>query len=245
MKILFRVFTILFFLQNQFTLGNEPTIKISDRLELVKVSENAYVHISIAEIEGFGKVSSNGMVYISDGEALICDSPVDEKETKELIDFIQDSLKARITAFVPNHWHNDCMGGLEYIKKAGIPSYANQMTIDIAKEKKLPVPDNGFTDNLKLKIGNENIVCKYYGGGHSTDNIVTYIPSEKILFGGCMVKEMAAKGKGNLSDADLNAWPETIKSVKNNYPNAKIVIPGHGKYGGIELLDHTLEILNQ
>jgi metallo-beta-lactamase class B len=218
-------------------------IIISDNLYLVKISDNSYVHVSTADMGSFGIVASNGLIYINSRHALLCDTPVNEKETKELVEFIYDSLKAVKISFVPNHWHDDCMGGLAYLQGRGIHSYANQMTIDIAKDKKLPVPEFGFSKFLLLKTGNENIICKYHGAGHSTDNIVVYIPSEKILFGGCMVKEMAAKGKGNLSDADLKAWPETIKNVKENYPDARIVIPGHGAFGGRELLDHTLEVL--
>lgn len=223
--------------------AKEENIKISENLYLVKLSDRAYIHVSTANMGSFGIVPSNGLVYINNKEALLCDTPVNEKETKELISFIYDSLKVKKISFVPNHWHDDCMGGLAYLQSKGIPSYANQMTIDIAKAKKLPVPDFGFSSSLILKIGKEDVICKYHGAGHSTDNIVVYIPSEKILFAGCMVKEMAAKGKGNLSDADLKAWPVTIKNVKINYPDAKYVIPGHGAFGGRELLDHTLEVL--
>jgi metallo-beta-lactamase class B len=239
------LFLVLLLAAAALPFGNEDIIRISDNLRLVKLSGNSFVHVSIAEIEGFGKVSSNGLVYINNGEAIICDTPVDEKETIELINYVKDSLNAKITAFVPNHWHNDCIGGLKIIKDSGIPSYANQMTIDIAAQKGLPVPENGFKDSLVLKIGEESIICKYPGAGHSTDNIVVYIPSEKILFAGCMAKEMDAAGKGNLSDADLSAWPNTIKNVQREFSQAKIVIPGHGTFGGPELLDHTLEVLNK
>jgi metallo-beta-lactamase class B len=239
----FLIFSLL--LITQLFAEDNKKIIISDNLYLIKLSDNAYIHVSTAEMGAFGIVASNGLIYINSHEVLLCDTPVNEKETKELVQFLFDSLKAKRVSFVPNHWHDDCMGGLAYLKSKGIHSYANQMTIDIAKQKDLPVPEFGFSTFLLLKIGNENIICKYHGAGHSSDNIVVYIPSEKILFGGCMVKEMAATGKGNLSDADLQAWPNTIKSVKENYPDAKIVIPGHGAYGGPELLDHTLEVIKQ
>ena len=40
-------------------------------------------------------------------------------------------------------------------------------------------------------------ICYYFGGGHSEDNIAVWIPSAKLLFAGCMVKEMAAQNAGN------------------------------------------------
>jgi metallo-beta-lactamase class B len=76
---------------------------------------------------------------------------------------------------------------------------------------------------------------------HSPDNIVTWIPGEKILFGGCMVKAMDA-GRGNHSDANLQQWSATISKVKKEFPQAKIVISGHGDHGGTELLDYTIKM---
>ena len=66
-----------------------------------------------------------------------------------------------------------------------------------------------------------------------------YFPDEQILFGGCLVKEIGAS-KGNLADANTQAWASSVKKIKLLYPNVKIVIPGHGKPGGVELLDYTI-----
>jgi len=119
------------------------------------------------------------------------------------------------------------------------------MTIDLAKKHNLSLPDKGFKDSLKLKLNDKPIECYYFGAAHSTDNIVVWIPSEKILFAGCMAKEMKATTKGNLADADLKAWPNTIKKVMAKFPSTRIVIPGHGDAGGLELLQHTLDVVNK
>ena len=116
-------------------------------------------------------------------------------------------------------------------------------TIDIAKTKNLPVPAHGFKDSLNLQLGSTAINCYYLGAGHSMDNIVVWIPSEKVLFPGCLVKEINAKGLGNTVDGDLKAYPETIEKVLRKFPDAKIVIPGHGAFGGIELVRHTKKLL--
>ena len=61
------------------------------------------------------------------------------------------------------------------------------------------------------------------------------------MFGGCLVKEVGA-GKGNLEDANVATWPKTIRMLKAKYPDVKIVVPGHGKAGGAELLDYTVKL---
>ena len=189
----------------------QTKIKVSDDIELIQLSPKAYVHVSVSEMKGFGKVSSNGLVLVDGNKAFLFDTPVTNEQTETLVTFIADSLHATVIGFVPNHWHEDCMGGLAYLNKKKIKSYANQKTIDIAKEKGLPIPKKSFKDSLSLKLNDVEIDCYYFGGGHTTDNIVVWIPSEKILFAGCMVKEMRSTGLGNLSDADVKAWPSTIK----------------------------------
>ena len=89
------------------------------------------------------------------------------------------------------------------------------------------------------------IECFYFGPAHSSDNIVVWIPSEKILFAGCMVKSIDATNLGNTADGDLNAYPHTIDRLLSRFPDAKIVIPGHGKFGGLELILHTKELTSR
>jgi metallo-beta-lactamase class B len=134
------------------------------------------------------------------------------------------------------------MGGLGYVQRIGVETYAHQMTVDIAKSKKLPVPVRGFKDSLRLSLGDKPILCWYPGPAHSLDNIVVWIPSERILFAGCMVKSMDSKNLGNTADGDTAGYPATIDMVIRKFPDAKIVIPGHDAAGGVELLRHTREL---
>ncbi len=182
-------------------------------------------------------------IFINNGKAFLFDTPTTDSLTKILVDYITGTLKLQIAGFVPNHWHIDCMGGLAYLQSIGIESWANQMTIDIARKNNLPVPEHTFTDSLILKIGDKTIECYYPGPGHTSDNIVVWIPSEKVLFAGCMVKDMNSTGLGNISEADITQWPKTIEKVIKRFREVKVVIPGHGQPGGPELLDHTLKLL--
>jgi len=216
--------------------------RISPDLELIKISEHAWVHISWAEVNGYGRIPANGLIFVQGKEAMVFDSPWNDALTKTLFSWITDSMKLKISGFIPNHWHSDCMGGLKFIKSQKIKSYANQMTIDLAKSNNLPVPDQGFKDSLQLKLGDKLVSCYYLGAAHSLDNIVVWIPSEKILFAGCMVKSMEAKDLGNTADGDLTAYPKTIEKLGKRFPDAKIVLPGHGPFGGMELINHTKEL---
>jgi metallo-beta-lactamase class B len=218
------------------------TISISPDIHLIRIADDAYVHLSHAEIPPFGRVGSNGLILVNDGEAFLFDTPVNDSLTKTLISWIQDTMGIKIVGFLPNHWHSDCMGGLAYLKSLGIESYANRRTIAIAELKHLPIPEHAFNDSLTLRLGDKEIFCYYPGPAHTLDNIVVWIPSERILFAGCMVKEMRAQSLGNTSDGDLAAYPKTIKKVLDKFGNARVVVPGHGEFGGVELLQHTMKL---
>jgi metallo-beta-lactamase class B len=222
-----------------------PRIKVSQDIELIQISQHSYVHVSYDQVPGYGRVGSNGYLYTDDGTALLFNTPMNDTLTKQLVTWITDSMKLHIAGFVANHWHSDGIGGLKYLETIGIPTYASNKTITLAKTNNLPVPRNGFIDSLILHIGDLVTVSTYYGPSHTSDIIVTWIPSEKILYGGCMVKEMHSETLGNIADADLAEWPKTIARVIAAYPSAVIVIPGHGAIGGRELLQHTLDVVSK
>jgi len=225
-----------------FSQSVSKTIMVSSDLEVIKLSANAYVHVSNSYVPGYGRVSSNGLILRSGSEAYLFDTPMTDSLTRVLVTWINDSLKLKIAGFIPNHWHSDCMGGLGFLQEQKIDSYANQVTIDIARSKNLPVPTHGFKDSLQLQLGGQQIKCYYLGAAHSLDNIVVWIPSEKILFAGCMVKSLNSNDLGNTADGDLVAYPKTIEKLINKFPDAKIVIPGHGQFGGVDLIRHTGEL---
>ena len=82
------------------------------------------------------------------------------------------------------------------------------------------------------------------GEGHTRDNVVSYFLDEKVLFGGCLIKSLKS-GKGNLADANTAEWSNTVKTIKRQFKDVEMVIPGHGKPGGIELLDYTIEMFKE
>ncbi|RYZ24762.1 MAG: subclass B1 metallo-beta-lactamase, partial [Sphingobacteriales bacterium] len=94
-------------------------------------------------------------------------------------------------------------------------------------------------------MGQEPIRCYFPGEGHTSDNIVVWLPNQQILHGGCFVKSVAAFGMGNLADANLNEWANSIRRVKIRFGTAKIVVPGHEGWSDPKSLDHTLRLLEK
>lgn len=225
-----------------YLIGQTSVIKISDDLELIPLSKNVLIHKSFTDSEKFGRFSSNGVIYIQNGEAIIADTPVDTSITRQLVNWLFEQ-KIKISAVVVNHHHHDALGGLSVFNNLKIPSYGYIKTKELAEEDKLVPPSDTFDQYLKLELGNSYIEARFFGEGHTEDNITFWIPDEKILFGGCLIKSLKS-GKGNLEDANTEEWANTVSKIKRYFPNAETVVPGHGSHGGTELLDFTIRMFD-
>lgn len=213
----------------------------SKDLIITQLSENSYQHTSYLQTNDFGNVPCNGLIVSDNNEAVVFDTPTTNKSTDELISFIEQKLKCKINAVVPTHFHNDCLAGLEAFHNKKIPSYAYFKTIAMANADTLVAPKNSFTDSLILNVGSTNTITKFLGEGHTKDNVVAYFPKDKVMFGGCLIKEINA-AKGFLGDANVADWSNTVAKVKKTYPTVQIIVPGHGKSGGKDLLDYTIKL---
>jgi len=221
----------------------DDKIVIDENIQLLHLQDSVFLHITFDELENFGRFSSNGLVIIRNGHALMIDTPMDNEKTEKLTSYMQNSLSAKMEKLIACHFHNDCLGGVTYLKSIGVESIANSMTIGKCKELEIPEPSTAFTDSLIFDFYGEPIECRYFGAGHTFDNITVWLPSEKILLGGCLVKSANSPNLGNLSDAVVDDWETTIREVKTKYPDAKIIVPGHGALGGPELLSHTIYLV--
>jgi glyoxylase-like metal-dependent hydrolase (beta-lactamase superfamily II) len=122
---------------------------------------------------------------------------------------------------------------------AGLASLRAEMA-----DEALRPPDHVFRaahvgDGIHLTFGGETVEVFYPGAGHSPDNLVVDFPARRILFGGCLIK--SGDDVGNLADADLAAWPASVKALQRFAP--AIVVPGHGDRLDPGLLDHTIQVV--
>jgi len=225
-------------------LEGQKSIVINDDIQLIQLNDSLFIHKSWHSTERFGRFPSNGMLLVKEGKAMMVDTPMDVQKTKILAEFLNDSLGISIEKIIIGHYHNDCLGGLAFLKANGVESIANSLTLDKCIELNLPLPDIEFNYSYTVDFYGEKIECYFPGGGHSIDNIVVFFQYHGILFGGCLVKSMGSRNLGNLNDAVLKEWAPSITNVREKYKDGiRLVVPGHGDHGGPELLEHTLQLL--
>jgi metallo-beta-lactamase class B len=229
-------------LSTTYAQSDNAGIPLSEDVTVKRLVEGVWLHTTYFDISGYKHVPANGLIIVDGEHAMMIDLPWTDEQAGILFDWIVREQKASIQKVVPTHFHIDCAGGLAEAHRRGADSFAVEKTAELLEKTNKPVPRNWFTERMSLSCGNIRVELAFLGGGHTVDNIVAWIPARKILFAGCLVKSLNAKDIGNTEDADLINYPITLKKVKERYPDAKIVVPGHGRPGGLDLIDHTIRL---
>ena len=211
-------------------------------LEIVKLSDNEFLHISYLKDGRGGYIPCNGYIYANSNEALIFDTPINDTLTDQLISFINNELKFSIKGAVLNHSHRDASGGVKFLNRNRIPTYGSIKTAEILAKDSLFIT-HPFETKQEIVLGDTTVENTYFGEAHTVDNIVSYIHKTNTVVGGCMIKSLNSQ-KGNLRDANLLTWSKTVSKVKDTYPDVSFVIPGHGAAGDATLLDYTVNLFS-
>lgn len=206
-------------------------------LNIKKLTDNVYQHISYKHVEPWGLIGASGLVIVNGNEAHMVDTPWTTQGTKQLIKWIE-TQNLILKSAVVTHFHEDASGDLPLLNDLNINTYASELTNKLLKQEQKETATEQIVGNSFQFI--KNVADVFYpGAGHSQDNIVVWLPKEKLLFGGCFVKSLKSKGLGYTGDADIEQWPTSLQRVIERYPDIVTVVPGHGKIGDISLLTHT------
>jgi glyoxylase-like metal-dependent hydrolase (beta-lactamase superfamily II) len=231
---------------DQASRNNRPEVQFE------QLAEGIWRHISWCGDEG-GYWPSNGLVIIHGDQGILIDTPCTEADTIALLDRIKG---VRLTELIITHAHGDRMAGIDVTKARGIPSFAYEASLGIAIKRDLGVIDKGWAGDKgrtgykggagpvhRFRFGGRQIELYYPGPAHTADNTVLYVKDCKLLYGACMVRALTATNPGGLESADLCRWPQSLQNLATRYKNARIVVPGHGDPGGLNLLAHTAKLV--
>lgn len=206
-----------------------------------------WLHEAYREVDGFGRVRSNGLVVASGGEALLVNTAwgADPDAATSEVLRATEAAGLRVRRAVVTHYHNDSVAGVGALRQARIPTYATAHTARLMADA-WGAPDSLLAagDAWTLGYGDETVEVFYAGPGHTADNVVVYVPAARVLFGGCLIRPGESDNLGNTADGDLDRWDETVARVKARYGDrVEVVVPTHGAPGGPELLDHTIALV--
>lgn len=224
------------------------------QLTVEAVAPAAYVHVSY-NLYGGQLFPSNGLVVETKKGVVLIDTPWDTLQTRQLLAWVSSNLKKPVVLAIVTHFHEDRLAGTDLLRQQGARVISTPLTAKLAANLSLPVPDAVLPNDTLMNVGGVSIRTYFPGAGHAPDNIVVWLPKQKVLFGGCLIKSVEATGLGNIADANLTSWPVAVRRVHEKFPKPAVVVPGHQSWKttptpaalpfGDPALQRTINLLEQ
>lgn len=214
--------------------GNPPS------LLLRRLTRDIFLHESLIDYGNGQYGRSNGLVVLCGDRAVLIDTAVTEAATAELL----DRIRMPVAELIITHAHSDRMGGIAVVDDRGIPSLIYEKGLAKAAALGYRSPTGSWSGRAHaVTIGGRRFELFFPGGAHSFDNVVVYLPDARLLFGGCMVRAAAADNPGGIEFARVCDWSRSLRALEVRFPDARVIVPGHGEPGGFELLRHTARLV--
>jgi glyoxylase-like metal-dependent hydrolase (beta-lactamase superfamily II) len=217
--------------------------RVDEDLVVSELRPGIWRHTSWSRLADGTRMSSNGLLVQDGDELVLVDTAWGEAPTEALLGWATRELGRPVTRALATHSHEDRIGGPVSLARRGIPLLVHPATLRLATGRGVDTaqPITAFADGDVVQVGGLEVF--HPGAAHARDNVVVWIARERLLFGGCAVKSADATTLGFVGDADLARWPGSMRRVRDRYPEARMVVPGHGDPGDRALLDHTLALL--
>lgn len=194
--------------------------------ELVKVASSVYAAIAKSE----GKVASNAFFVVTDYEVILAGAHFIPEGIKELLAEIAKITPLPVSQIILTHHHK----GFNYVD-FDLPEKAEiVVSVDVwqalkGEMREFKNPTVVFESNLTLNRGKTSLVIMSTGPGHSSGDVVVYLPKEGILFASDLLFNDSV---GFMGEASIHEWGENLELMETLAP-AK-VIPGVGKVSDSE-----------
>lgn len=100
-----------------------------------------------------------------------------------------------------------------------------------------------------IDLGNRQVEFRTWGIAHSPGDQIITIPDQKVMFAGDLIEERIFPivplfpPMIRATDINLRMWEAALTQIAQSQP--KIIVPGHGNLGGVEIADQVLDYFRE
>jgi cyclase len=176
--------SVIFLLCVSFSFAQQQEVK---PVRLSQISDGLYEILD-------GRGSNSGM-YIGDNCVLVIDSKMDKESVDQIYEEIEKITDKPVKYLVNTHSDGDHVNGNQYFsedvviiahencrKEFFMPKRDGSPSDWLNPHMTLFVPELTFNDQMNIYLGSKKVELLYFGTGHTTGDIVVYIPEEKVAF---------------------------------------------------------------
>lgn len=217
-------------------------------VSFTELRSGVWQHTTYLDLMGFGPVPSNGLLVVDGESSLLVDTAWTDAQTAQILRWAAEVLGKPVRAAVVTHAHQDKMGGIAALNAAGIPSWANPLSNELAPQHDLLPAGNVLTFDAEGWATGAGAAALaplqiyFPGGAHTHDNITVGLPNIGLAFGGCMIKASDAPTLGNLSDADTAAYAQSVRNFGAAFPDASLIVMSHSPPEGRKAIQRSLAL---
>jgi len=187
---------------------------------------------------------SNAAFVVTPAGVVVVDALGSPALAERLMAEIRKVTSRPITHVIVTHYHADHIYGLQAFKAQGariiahgaareyLNSETARLRLEVSREELAPwvndetrlvEADEWLAGDKTLKIGGMEFQIKIVGPSHTPEDLVVYLPGEKVLFAGDLVFRSRIPYVGK---ADSQHWILALEKLLGF--DADVIVPGHG-----------------
>ena len=144
-----------------------------------------------------------------------------------------------IDFLVNTHHHGDHVGGNQtfqpvvgsIVAHENSASWQRRVAEQAGNSASQAYPDVTFSDEWRETIGDETIVAKYYGAGHTSGDVTVRFERANVVHMGDLMFNRLHPFVDRNSGARIRGWIETLGQVPDEHGSDTVYIFGHGSTG--------------
>jgi cyclase len=195
---------------------------------LDKITDGVYLAAPATPRTG----AANVPVIVNDRDVVLVGSHLSPAAARALVDQVKTITDRPVRFLINTHYHAPDAAASAESYPAGIEVIGHELArrtlLFDARGRPRPAgasgipPTVGMTTRLSLYRGDREIRIQYVGRGHSDNDIVVFLPKERILCSGeLLVNGLPDMGSGNITD-----WVSTLEALKPI--DFQLVLPARG-----------------
>jgi glyoxylase-like metal-dependent hydrolase (beta-lactamase superfamily II) len=176
--------------------------------------------------------------YVAPDAVLAIDSQFPDT-AQMFLDGLKTRTQRKIDVFINTHHHGDHTGGnkvlrpfvTKMIAHENEPALQKKQAVAAKNEDAQAYPDETFKDAWKTNVGNEVVIAKYYGPGHTSGDILVFFQNANVVHMGDLMFSTRHPRVDRPSGASIKNWIATLEKVTKEYAADTRYIFGHAKMG--------------
>ena len=188
-------------------------------------------------------ISNAGFIVTAQG-VVVVDALGSPQLAQRLLGEIRKVTAQPVTHVIVTHYHADHIYGLQTFKAAGariiahsaareyLNSETARLRLQASRQELAPwidsdthlvQADEWLDADKELSIGAVRLVLKHVGPSHTPEDLVVFLPQEKLLYAGDLVFRARIPFVGQ---ADSRQWIKALDALLEF--DTRVIVPGHG-----------------